>query len=182
MTSPYSPSRRRALVALTLAMAAPLSRAAEGSASAARLKRYGAAPEFAGIETWLNTEPLSMAALRGQVVLVDFWTYGCINCVHVLPHVVQWHEKYKDRGLVVVGVHSPEFAYERDTNNVRKAIQRHGIRYAVAQDNKFATWNAYRNRYWPTAYLVDRSGELVFSHAGEGAYDEIERTIQQLLG
>ena len=182
MTRLHSPSRRRALAALTLALAAPLFPAAGGPGSASRPARFGAVPEFAGIETWLYSEPLSMAALRGQVVLVDFWTYGCINCVHVLPHVVQWHEKYKDRGLVVIGVHTPEFAYERDTNNVKKAIQRHGIRYAVAQDNKFATWNAYHNRYWPTAYLVDRSGELVFRHAGEGAYDEIERTIQQLLG
>lgn len=178
MTTVRSPARRRALIALTLALATPLSRAAAGPA----LARYGAAPEFAGIQTWLNSEPLSMAALRGQVVMVDFWTYGCINCVHVLPHVVQWHEKHKERGLVVVGVHTPEFAYEHDTGNVKKALQRHGIRYAVAQDNKFATWNAYRNRYWPTVYLVDRSGELVFSHAGEGAYDEIERTLQQLLG
>jgi thiol-disulfide isomerase/thioredoxin len=180
MTTLHSPSRRRALIALSLALAAPLSHAAGGRGSASR--RYGAAPEFAGIETWLNSEPLSMAALRGQVVMVDFWTFACINCVHVLPHVVQWHEKYKDRGLVVVGVHTPEFAFERETANVKKAIQRHGIRYAVAQDNKFATWNAYRNRYWPTVYLVDRSGELVFSHAGEGAYDEIEHTVQQLLG
>lgn len=182
MTTLHSPLRRRALVALALALTAPLSRTAEGSGPAPRVPKYGTAPEFGGIETWLNSEPLSMAALRGRVVMVDFWTYGCINCVHVLPHVVQWHEKYQDRGLAVVGVHTPEFAYERDTNNVKKAIQRHGIRYAVAQDNKFATWNAYHNRYWPTAYLVDRSGELVFSHAGEGAYDEIERTIQQLLG
>jgi len=182
MNTLNSPSRRRALIALTLAVAAPLSRAVTASDSAARLSRYGAAPEFAGIEMWLNSEPLSIAALRDQVVMVDFWTYGCINCIHVLPHIVQWHEKYKDRGLVVVGVHTPEFAHERDTGNVQKAIQRHGIRYAVAQDNKYQTWNAYRNRYWPTAYLVDRSGELVFNHAGEGAYDEIEQTIRQLLG
>jgi len=124
-----------------------------------------------------------MAALRGQVVMVDFWTYGCINCVHTLPHVVQWHEKYRQRGLVVVGVHTPEFANEHDTNNVRQAIRRHGIRYAVAQDNKFATWNAWRNRYLAhRGNLADRSGELVYSHVGEGAYDEIERTIQRLLG
>ena len=173
MSTLHSSSRRRALIALSLVAAAPFSRAAGGSR---------AAPEFVGIDTWLNSAPLSMAALRGQVVLVDFWTYGCINCVHVLPRLVQWHEKYKDRGLVVVGMHTPEFAYERDTDNVKKAIQRHGIRYAVAQDNKFATWNADRNRYWPTLYLVDRRGELVFSHAGEGAYDEIERAIRQLLG
>ena len=175
MTILRSASRRRALIALTIALATPLSKAA-------RLTRYGAAPEFTGIQTWLNSEPLSIAALHGRVVMVDFWTYGCINCIHVLPHIVQWHEKYKDRGLVVVGVHTPEFAHEHDTRNVQKAIQRYGIRYAVAQDNKFATWNAYHNRYWPTLYLVDRSGELVFSHAGEGAYDEIERTVERLLG
>ena len=180
MTTLQSPSRRRALTALSLAVAAPLSRAAGGPNAA--LRRHSPAPEFAGIETWLNSEPLSMAALRGQVVMVDFWTFACVNCVHVLPHVVRWHEEYKGRGLVVVGVHTPEFAFERDTANVKKAIQRHGIRYAVAQDNKFATWNAFHNRYWPSLYLVDRSGELVFSHAGEGAYDEIERTVQQLLG
>src|SRR5689334_2375136 len=116
MTTLCSPSRRRALIALSLAAAAPFSRAAGASR---------AAPEFVGIQTWLNSEPLSMAALRGQVVMVDFWTYACINCVHVLPHVVQWHEKYNDRGLVVVGVHTPEFAFERDTANVKKAIQRH---------------------------------------------------------
>lgn len=173
MTTLRSPARRRALVALTLAAAAPFSPAAAAPRTA---------PEFVGIDTWLNSAPLTMAALRGQVVLVEFWTYGCINCVHVLPHVVQWHEKYKDRGLAVVGVHAPEFAHERDTENVKKAIQRHGIRFAVAQDNNFATWNAYRNRFWPTLYLVDRSGELVFSRAGEGAYGEIERAIQQLLG
>ncbi|MGH8766453.1 MAG: thioredoxin family protein [Burkholderiales bacterium] len=182
MTTSHSPARRRALLALSLAMAAPLARTAGGSGAVSQPPRYGAAPEFAGIGTWLNSEPLSIAALRGQVVMVNFWTYGCINCVHVLPHVVQWHETYKDRGLVVVGVHTPEFAHERDTGNVKKAIQRHGIRYAVAQDNKFATWNAYRNRYWPASYLVNRSGEVVFEHAGEGAYGEIERTIQRLLG
>ncbi|HYR32886.1 MAG TPA: thioredoxin family protein [Burkholderiales bacterium] len=158
---------------MSLALAAPFSTMAA---------RYGAAPDFVGIDTWLNSPPLTIAGLRGRVVLVDFWTYGCINCVHVLPHIVEWYEKYKDRGLTVVGVHTPEFAFERDSSNVKRAIQRHGIGYPVAQDNKFATWNAYRNRYWPTAYLIDRSGELVFQHAGEGAYDEIDRTIRLLLG
>ena len=135
MTTLHSPSRRRALIALSLAVAAPLSRAAGALDSASR--RNGAAPEFAGIETWLNSEPLSMAALRGQVVMVDFWTFACINCVHVLPHVVQWHEKYKDRGLVVVGVHTPEFAFERDPGNVRKAIKDLGVTYPVALDNQY---------------------------------------------
>src|SRR5262245_38022714 len=123
MTALHSPSRRRALIALTLAAAAPLVRAEGASRQPPQLPRPGAAPEFVGIETWLNSQPLSIAALRGQVVMVNFWTYGCINCVHVLPYVVQWREKYKDLGLAVVGVHTPEFAFERDTGNVKKAIQ-----------------------------------------------------------
>jgi len=167
---------------MSLAVAAPLFAIAADAGPAPQLSRHGPAPDFVGIDTWLNSPPLSIAALRGQVLLVDFWTYGCINCVHVLPHLVEWHAKYKDRGLTVVGVHMPEFAFERDTSNVKQALQRHGIRYPIAQDNKFATWNAYRNRYWPTAYLIDRSGELVFQHAGEGAYAETERTIELLLG
>jgi thiol-disulfide isomerase/thioredoxin len=181
MKPPHSPARRRALIAMSLVIAAPLSRAGAGPDAKSLLSRYGTAPEFAGIETWLNSEPLTIGGLRGQVVLVDFWTYACINCIHVLPHVVQWHERYKDRGFTVVGVHTPEFAFERETSNVKKAIQRHGIRYPVAQDNKFATWNAYHNRYWPTAYLIDRTGQLVYAHSGEGAYDETERALQALL-
>lgn len=139
------------------------------------------APEITGIANWLNSRPLTLAGLRGKVVLVDFWTYGCINCIRTLPHVVSLYEKYKDRGLVVIGVHSPEFAYEKSTANVAAAIKRHGIRYPVAQDNDFATWNAYSNQYWPAQYIVDQSGRIIYEHAGEGAYDTIENTVRNLL-
>ena len=139
------------------------------------------APELAGITHWLNSKPLTLASLRGKVVLVDFWTYGCINCVHTLPHVVSLYEKYKDRGFVVIGVHSPEFAYEKSTENVAAAVLRHGIRYPVAQDNAFATWKAYDNHYWPAQYIVDRHGRIVYRHAGEGAYDTMEETVRRLL-
>lgn len=139
------------------------------------------APELTGITHWLNSTPLKLADLRGKVVLVDFWTYGCINCVNTLPHLARLQEKYKDKGLVIIGVHSPEFAFEKSTTNVAAAIKRYGITYPVAQDNEFATWNAYRNRFWPAQYIVDKSGKIVFEHAGEGAYGEIERTIQRLI-
>jgi thiol-disulfide isomerase/thioredoxin len=140
-----------------------------------------AAPNFVGIETWLNSAPLNIAELRGKVVLVDFWTYGCYNCVNTLPHVTRLYDTYKDKGLVVVGIHTPEFAFEKSTNAVRAAIKRHGIRYPVAQDNEYATWNAYHNQYWPAQYIVDQGGKIVFEHAGEGQYEEIERKIQTLL-
>ena len=140
-----------------------------------------AAPNFVGISNWLNSGPLSIADLRGKVVLVDFWTYGCINCTRTLPHVTRLYDTYQDRGLVVVGVHTPEFPFEKVTSNVQTAIKRHGIKYPVAQDNDYATWNAYHNQYWPAQYIIDRNGTIVFEHAGEGQYDEIERTIQKLL-
>lgn len=139
------------------------------------------APDFVGVTGWLNSAPLSIASLRGKVVLVDFWTYGCVNCVHTLPYVTQLYERYKDKGLVVIGVHTPEFPFEASLGNVRAALQRHGIHYPVAQDNNSATWNAYRNQYWPAQYVIDRNGRIVFSHAGEGAYDTIEHTVQALL-
>jgi len=140
------------------------------------------APEFAGIGTWLNSAPLSMQELHGRVVLVDFWTYGCVNCVRTLPQLQRWHECFAAQGLVVVGVHTPEFGFERSTENVRAAIRRHGLTYAVAQDNGYATWNAWRNRYWPAQYLVDRDGRVVFRHFGEGDETAIEQRIAQLVG
>lgn len=140
-----------------------------------------AAPNFVGIKTWLNSAPLNIAELRGKVLLVDFWTYGCYNCVNTLPHVTRLYDTYKDKGLVVVGIHTPEFAFEKSTDAVRAAIKRHGIRYPVAQDNEYATWNAYHNQYWPAQYIIDKSGKIVFEHAGEGQYQEIERKIQELL-
>lgn len=141
----------------------------------------GQAPNFKSISTWLNSPPLNMADLRGKVVMVNFWTYGCYNCVNTLPHVTKLHAKYKDKGLVIVGVHTPEFPFEKSTANVQAALKRHGIQYPVAQDNDSATWEAYRNRYWPAQYIVDQGGKIVYFHAGEGAYDEIDRTIQNLL-
>jgi len=140
------------------------------------------APEITGITNWLNSAPLKLNDLRGRVILVDFWTYGCINCVNTLPYVTKLQKKYSgDKGLVIIGVHSPEFAFEKSTTNVAAAIKRHGITYPVAQDNDFATWNAYRNRFWPAQYIIDKSGKIVFEHAGEGAYGEIEQTIERLL-
>jgi thiol-disulfide isomerase/thioredoxin len=140
-----------------------------------------AAPNFVGISRWFNSPPLSIGELRGKVVLVDFWTYGCYNCVNTLPYVTKLYDQYKGRGLVVVGVHTPEFPFERSAGNVQAALTRHGITYPVAQDNDSATWNAWHNRYWPAQYIVDQHGNVVFSHAGEGQYDEIERSVRRLL-
>ena len=139
------------------------------------------APEFTGINNWLNSPPLSMQQLRGKVVLVDFWTYTCITCIRTLPYVKSWHEKYKDKGLVVVGVHTPEYPFERSTSNVQSAIKRLGIPYPVAQDNRYATWQAYSNQYWPAVYLIDKQGQVVYTHFGEGAYQETEAKIRALL-
>jgi thiol-disulfide isomerase/thioredoxin len=139
------------------------------------------APNFVGISRWFNSQPLNLSDLRGKVVLVDFWTYGCYNCVNTLPYVTRLYETYKGKGLVVIGVHTPEFPFEHSAANVQAALKRHGITYPVAQDNDSATWDAWRNRYWPAQYIVDQKGHVVFGHAGEGSYDEIERTVRQLL-
>lgn len=139
------------------------------------------APEFTGISHWINSAPLTMAQLRGKVVLVEFWTYECINCIHVLPHVKQWHERYKDQGLVVVGVHTPEYGHERILGNLEKAVKRFDIAYPVAQDNDYGTWNAFGNRYWPALYLIDGNGKIVYRHYGEGDYDVTEARIRHLL-
>lgn len=154
----------------------------DASAMSSTLAQPGRpAPEFAGLGPWTNSPPLSMAGLRGQVVLVDFWTHGCVNCVRTLPHLQQWHTRYAAQGLVIVGVHTPEFAFERSPDNVRAAVKRHGLTYPVAQDNGYKTWEAYDNQYWPAQYLVDRQGRIVFQHFGEGDEAEIERQIQQAL-
>jgi thiol-disulfide isomerase/thioredoxin len=139
------------------------------------------APNFTGISNWFNSAPLSIADLRGKVVLVDFWTYGCVNCVNTLPHVTELYAKYRDRGLVVVGVHTPEFPFERSASNVQAALKRHGINYPVAQDNDSQTWNAWHNQYWPAQYIVDQNGKIVYQHDGEGQYEQIDRTIARLL-
>ena len=146
------------------------------------LHDYGAAPEFAGIEQWLNSEPLTLAGLRGKVVLVDFWTYACINCQRTLPHINRWAETYRAAGLVVVGVHTPEFPFERSTANVQAAIKRLGVKHAVAQDNRYATWKAYGNQYWPATYLIDVRGNTQYKHFGEGQYTRTEAVIRHLLG
>ena len=140
-----------------------------------------AAPNFTGVTQWFNSGPLTIEELRGKVVMVNFWTYGCYNCVNALPHVGKLYAKYKDQGLVVVGVHTPEFPFEKSAANVQTALKRHGIAYPVAQDNDYATWKSYGNRYWPAQYIIDRDGRIVFTHAGEGDYDTIERTVQKLL-
>jgi|SRR5581483_229671 len=151
------------------------------TAPTAALRDYGPAPEFSGIDAWLNSAPLMLASLRGKVVLVNFWTFDCINCVHTLPYVTSWYAKYKDQGLVIVGVHTPEFDYEHDRKKVEAALKRFGIAYPVAQDNGYATWNAYANRYWPADYLIDRDGRIALKHYGEGDYERIENAIRTLL-
>jgi thiol-disulfide isomerase/thioredoxin len=139
------------------------------------------APEFTGSGAWFNSPPLSMAGLRGKVVLVEFWTYACINCLHVTPQLKRWHGRYAEQGLVIVGVHTPELDEERIPSNVEAAIERLGIEYPVVLDNGYKTWNAYRNQYWPALYLVDREGNVVYRHYGEGDYGVTEREIRRLL-
>jgi cytochrome c biogenesis protein CcdA/thiol-disulfide isomerase/thioredoxin len=139
------------------------------------------APSLEGGVTWLNSPPLTMEQLRGKVVLIDFWTYSCINCLRALPYVEAWAEKYRDRGLVVIGVHAPEFAFERDLGNVRRAVRDLGVTYPVVLDNDLAIWRAYGNRYWPAHYFIDANGQIRHRHFGEGDYDESERVIQTLL-
>ena len=142
-----------------------------------------AAPGFAGGGPWFNTggQPLSLAALRGKVVAVDMWTAGCINCLNTLPYVKQWYAKYRDRGFVVVGVHSPEFESEHSAGYVSEAIGRLGITYPVVMDNDHRIWNAYSNRYWPTLYLLDKRGRVRYTHIGEGDYYDTELQIIGLL-
>ncbi|EJM71474.1 cytochrome c biogenesis protein [Pseudomonas sp. GM49] len=141
----------------------------------------GNLPPLDGAVQWLNSPPLDAQALKGKVVLVDFWTYSCINCLRSLPYVKAWAEKYRDQGLVVIGVHAPEFAFERDVNNVTKAMKDLGINYPVAIDNEFKIWRAFNNEYWPAHYFADAQGRIRYHHFGEGAYAESERVIQQLL-
>jgi len=145
------------------------------------LPNLGKAPELQGIKGWINSEPFTIESLRGKVVLLDFWTYSCINCIRTLPYLKGWHEKYADKGLVIIGVHTPEFEFEKDYSNVRAAVEKYGIKYAVAQDNDYATWRAYRNNYWPRKYLVDSKGIIRYDHIGEGAYEGTEKAIISLL-
>jgi cytochrome c biogenesis protein CcdA/thiol-disulfide isomerase/thioredoxin len=158
-----------------------LKTAANGRAD---LPVLGAAPEFVDNQRWFNTpgdRPLTLRSLRGRVVLVDFWTYSCINCLRTLPYLTAWDRKYRKDGLTIVGVHSPEFPFEKEASNVEEAIQRNGIHYPVAQDNELATWNAYGNQYWPAEYFIDAQGRVRYAHFGEGEYGKKEQIIRQLL-
>lgn len=144
----------------------------------------GTAPQFTGNQQWFNTPggtPLTMSGLRGRVVLVDFWTYSCVNCIRTQPYLKAWDQRYRDRGLTIVGVHTPEFPFEKDAGNVERAIGRAGIGYPVVQDNEFATWNAYGNQYWPAEYFIDAGGRVRYAHFGEGEYEKKEQVIRELL-
>jgi thiol-disulfide isomerase/thioredoxin len=147
----------------------------------ASLPDLGLAPELTN-DTWLNVDsPLRLADLRGKVVLLEMWTFGCINCQNVIPSLKDWHAKYKDQGLVIIGNHFPEFSYEEDLSNLKDAIARFDIQYVVTQDNDGATWRAYKNHYWPTLYLIDKQGHIRYIHIGEGRYKETEENIKALL-
>ena len=146
------------------------------------LPKLFVAPELEGVQNWINTMPIkSMEELKGKVVLIDFWTYSCINCLRTLPYLESWHEKYAKEGLVIIGVHAPEFQFEQKLENVQQAVTEEGISYPVVQDNDFKLWNAYSNRYWPAKYLIDKNGFVRYAHAGEGAYSETEQNITKLL-
>jgi cytochrome c biogenesis protein CcdA/thiol-disulfide isomerase/thioredoxin len=146
------------------------------------LRDYGPAPDFARVTTWINSRPLTLGKLRGKVVLVDFWTYSCVNCIRTLPYLKAWYARYHRDGLVIVGVHTPEFAFEHVVSNVRRAVREHGIRYPVAVDDRYGTWDAWANQYWPADYLIDRNGDVRDAHFGEGAYAQTEADIRTLLG
>ena len=142
------------------------------------------APEFQGTQQWFNTpgdRPLTMAELRGRVVLIDFWTYTCINCIRTQPWLNAMYDRYADKGLTIIGVHTPEFPFERDAGNVEDAIERAGIKYPVVQDNDYAVWNSYANQYWPAKYFIDADGQVRFAHFGEGEYEQSEEVIRELL-
>jgi thiol-disulfide isomerase/thioredoxin len=184
------------LLTLFLAGCAPLARnAAQGAAQGAKedspaaignpkkaaLPDRGPAPELTNT-VWLNTDhPLRLADLRGKVVLLEMWTFECINCQHVTPTLKQWYQDYAKSGLVIIGNHFPEFSYEADLDNLKKAVAEQGIRYPIAQDNDGVTWNAYHNRYWPAIYLIDKTGHIRYVRIGEGGYAETEAAIKSLL-
>ncbi|HRV92148.1 MAG TPA: redoxin domain-containing protein [Anaerolineae bacterium] len=157
---------------------------AEQLALLADLDIKGVPPELNN-EVWLNSEPLKLADLHGKVVIVEFWTFGCINCIHVIPSLREWHTKYADDGLVIIGVHTPEFGYEQDLDNVKEALVRLDVPYAVAIDNDWQTWRSYKKpfnqRYWPSKYFIDKAGNVRHIHIGEGRYDQQEEIIQALL-
>lgn len=164
--------------ALFFAACAP---GASNSPSSGELPNLGPAPEL-GNTVWINTDqPLRLSNLRGKVVLLEMWTFECINCQHVLPALKDWHARYKEQGLVIIGNHYPEFEAEKSLDNLRKAVADEGIPYPVAQDNDGATWNSYHNQYWPTLYLIDKRGNLRYTRIGEGGYEDSETAIRALL-
>jgi thiol-disulfide isomerase/thioredoxin len=172
-----------AVLITMLAKTAPPS-AATGTGDAALIptdQRMGA-PEFTGLDGWINSQPLTVSGLRGKVVLVDFWTFSCVNCVRTIPHLQHLEQAYGKRGLVIVGVHSPEFDFEKVRANVQAAVQRFGVTWPVALDSEMNTWNAYSNQYWPAEYLIDKQGRVAYLHDGEGDYDVTESAIAALLG
>jgi len=178
-------SKRLADVRGTKVKFAPVKQsAALPGTSVPSLPNLGNAPAFTGTEDWFNTpgdRPLTLAGLRGRVVLIDFWTYTCINCIRTLPYLEAWDAKYRREGLVIVGIESPEFPFEADAGNVRSAIRQFGIRYPVVQDNNLTTWNAWGNQYWPADYLIDATGQVRYATFGEGDYARTESVIRVLL-
>ncbi|HXV89418.1 MAG TPA: thioredoxin family protein [Nitrososphaeraceae archaeon] len=143
--------------------------------------QFKKAPEFSQITSYINTNETKLSELKGKVVLVDFWTYSCINCIRTLPYLVDWNQKYSDKGLVIVGIHAPEFEFEKNIDNVKQAVTRFGIKYPVLLDNDHGTWNAFHNSYWPRKYLIDSEGYIRYDHIGEGGYVETEKAIRNLL-
>ena len=175
-------SRRLLPAMLALGMVLALACAAASALVGTSGGRVGReAPEFQGISNWINSEPLTMEQLRGKVVLVDFWTYTCVNCIRTFPYLKEWHAKYADKGLVIVGVHAPEFEFEKLTDNVVNSADSFGLEYAIAQDNDFVTWKNYSNQFWPAKYLIDGEGVVHYTHFGEGAYLDTEKRIRRLL-
>jgi len=171
-----SSTAQRELRELTGARAPQATGGGEGA-----LTDYGTAPEFQGLDAWVNSKPLTLAGLRGRVVLIDFWTYSCINCLRTFPYIREWHTRYRAAGLTIVGVHTPEFAFERVESNVRENVKELKLRYSVALDNDYGTWQAWSNQYWPAKYLVDRKGHVRYYHFGEGEYAKTEEAIRTLL-
>jgi thiol-disulfide isomerase/thioredoxin len=185
MFSPINQDRRQflgvAAMATVAAQLGVMGHATAQPAAAMRLPEEGDMPSLGGAVAWLNSQPLTPAALRGRVVLVDFWTYTCVNWRRTLPYVRAWADKYKDHGLVVIGVHTPEFSFEHNVDNVRWAVKDMRIGYPVAIDSDYAIWNAFHNEYWPALYIIDAKGHMRHHQFGEGEYGESEKVIQQLL-
>lgn len=183
--------RRNLLVGIVVGIIIVVASVYASGLSDLLLRPFGISAEYDSSESatapelvtgnWINSEPLSLKNLRGRVVLIEFWTFGCLNCRNTLPFVKSWHDRYRDKGLTVIGVHSPEFAEERIVENLRREVDSLGITYPVLADNDYQTWNAYGVEAWPTVFLLDKQGRIRWKRVGEGDYDETERLIQKLL-